>query len=189
MASHVVQSYQNQAASFQNITKDDTSSDNIDVPGNKSCSRRLLPILILVVTGRDTQLSFSRGTGEVKPNQTPQITGKKKPYTEALRVSFKSCCTHPGLIKIAHPTDCTISELSRCNPAAACTTQNSKEAGFSWAYPSVSSSPLNRCIISGPSTAQAEDLPPLCACISVCCWPQKGDTTALVLCVILRPFI
>lgn len=64
MSSHAVQRYHSQAASSQNITKDDTSSDNVDVPGNKSCSRRLLPILILVVTDREIQLSFSRQTQE-----------------------------------------------------------------------------------------------------------------------------
>lgn len=36
--------------------KDDTSSD-IDVPDNKSCSKRVL-ILILVVTDQEIQLSF-----------------------------------------------------------------------------------------------------------------------------------
>lgn len=77
MFSHAVQRYRSQAASSQNITKDDTSSDNVDVSGNKSCSRRLLPILILVITDQEIQLSFSRHTGEVEPKQTPQTTERK----------------------------------------------------------------------------------------------------------------
>lgn len=76
-----------------------------------------------------------------------------------LRVSFKTWCTSPGLTKIAHPTVCTIPEISRSYPAAACTIQNSKEACFSWAYPSVSPSSFNRCIISAPSMEQVGDLP------------------------------
>lgn len=51
-----------------------------------------------------------------------------------LRVSFKSPRTHSGVIKIAHPTVCTIPEIRRY-PAAACAIQNSKEACFSWAHP------------------------------------------------------
>jgi len=64
MFSHAFQRYHSQVASSQNITKDDTLSDNIDVPGNKSYSRRLLSILILVVTDREILLSFSRQTQE-----------------------------------------------------------------------------------------------------------------------------
>jgi len=88
-----------------------------------------------------------------------------------LRVSFKSWCVHSGLIKIAHPTACTIPEISRYYPAAACTIQNSKEACFSRAHPSVSPSPFNRCIISAPSMEQAGDLPHhdsrICALLTV----------------------
>lgn len=143
--SHAVQRYRSQAASSQNITKDDISSDNIDVPGNKSCSRRLLPILILVVTDGKIQLSFSsydrQERDEAKAN-TPNNRKKKNntQHTEILRISFKSQCTHSGLIKIAHPTVCTIPEISRYYPTAACTTQNRTEACFSGAHPSVSPS-------------------------------------------------
>lgn len=55
MFSHMVQRYHSQTAPSQNM-KDDTSSD-IDVPDNKSCSRRVL-ILILIVTDQEIQLSF-----------------------------------------------------------------------------------------------------------------------------------
>lgn len=77
MFSYVVQRYHSQAASSQNITKDDTPSDNIDVPGNKSCSRRLLPILILVITDQEIQLSFSRQTQE-RWNQRKHLKQLKK---------------------------------------------------------------------------------------------------------------
>lgn len=55
MFSRMVQRYHSQTAPSQNM-KDDTSSD-IDVPDNKSCSRRVL-ILILIVTDQEIQLSF-----------------------------------------------------------------------------------------------------------------------------------
>lgn len=55
MFSHMVQRYHSQTAPSQNM-KDDTSSD-IDVPDNKSCSRRVL-ILILIVTDQEIQFSF-----------------------------------------------------------------------------------------------------------------------------------
>lgn len=75
-----------------------------------------------------------------------------------LRVSFKSWCTCSGLIKTAHPTVCTIPEIRRYYPTAACTIQNSKETYFSWAHPSVFPSPFNRLTISVLSTEQVGDL-------------------------------
>lgn len=67
MFSHMVQRYHSQTAPSQNM-KDDTSSD-IDVPDNKSCSRRVL-ILILIVTDQRYNCLSKTDTGEMKTKQT-----------------------------------------------------------------------------------------------------------------------
>lgn len=109
--------------------------------------------------------------GETKA--TPQ-TAKK--YTAILRVSFKSWCTCSGLIKIAHPTVPMIPEMSRYYPAAACTVHNSKEACSSWAHPSASPSPFNRCIkISNSLEISPHDLC-ICALLTIKRCPYSFGT-------------
>lgn len=155
MFSRAAQRYHSQAASSQNITKDDTSSDNVHVPGNKSYSRRLPPILILIVSGWEIQPSFSRQT-QKRWNQTKHPTQLKKP-TETIQVSFKPWCTHSGLVNTAHST---AGNSRRSRPAAARTIQNSEEACFGWAHPSVSPSPFSRSSLQ-PHAWNRLPIPPL----------------------------
>lgn len=161
LLSHMVRRYHRQAASSQNTTRDDTSSDNRDVPGNKSCSRRLLPILILVVTSGEIQLSFSsysrQKRGEAKAN-TPS-NWKPTQHTEILRISFKSQRTHPGLIKIAHPTVCTIPEISGYYPYS-CLCYSEQQGGLFHSGTSICFPlPFLRCIISVPRMDPDWDVP------------------------------
>lgn len=181
MFSHAVQRYHSQAASSQNITKDDTSSDNVHAPGNKSYSRRLPPILILIVSDWEIQLSFSRQT-QKRWNQIKHPKQLTKP-TEMLQVSFKPPCTHSGLINIAYSTVCN---SRRSHPAAARTIQNSEEACFGWTHTSVSPFPFSRSSFQ-PQVWNRLQIPPLwLAYLTTSHWPRKGVPTALALCANLN---